>query len=291
VEDTQTLAEKRLEENPRNADACFSMAIARMVKNRWEIIHRNYFRAFREAQAVWDLLEKTRDLDPRNFDVYYPMGVLHYHLAQLSGVTRWITSVFITPGDRERGIREFETAHEKGRLMRDLAASSLVSAYAGYEKQPARALPLAKKLKEKYPDNYNFSFALVNIYSDLGRYEEAMTVVGEIGNEIKAGRPPYRKELWPRYHQSLGKISLDRGEYEKAAEYFKQTLKDTAPYNNRVRAWALVRMGMIHDARKERKQAEDYYRKALEVEGTAGTAQHRAAQEYLETPYSPPTRK
>ena len=291
VEDAQTLAEKRLEENPRNADACFSLAIARMVKNRWEILHRNYFRAFREAQAVWDLLEKTLDLDPRNYDVYYPMGVLHYHLAQLSGITRWITSLFITAGDRERGLREFKTAYEKGRLMRDLAASNLVSAYAGYEKQPALALPLAKTLKEKYPDNYNFSFALVNIYSDLGRYEEAMAVAGEIGNEIKAGRPPYRKELWPRYQQSLGKISLDRGEYEKAAEYFKQTLKDTAPYNNRVRAWALVRLGMIHDARKERKQAEEYYRKALEVEGTAGTAQQRAAQEYLETPYSPPVRK
>jgi len=290
VEDTQTLAEKRLEENPRNADACFSMAIVRMVKNRWEILHRNYFRAFREAQGVWDLLEKTRELDPQNFDVYYPMGVFHYHLAQLSGVARWITSVFITSGDRERGIREFETAYEKGRLMRDLAASSLVSAYSGYEKQPARALPLAKKLKEKYPDNYNFSFALVNIYSDLGRYEEAMAIAGEIGNEIKAGKPPYRRELWPRYHQSLGKISLDREEYEKAAEYFKQALKDTAPYNNRVRAWALVRLGMIHDARKERKPAEDYYRKALDLEGAEGMAQ-RAAREYLETPYSPPTRK
>jgi tetratricopeptide (TPR) repeat protein len=290
VEDTQTLAEKRLEENPRNADACFSMAIARMVKNRWEILHRNYFRAFREAQGVWDLLEKTRDLDPRNFDVYYPMGVLHYHLAQLGGVTRWITSLFITSGDRERGIREFETAYEKGRLMRDLAASSLVSAYSGYEKQPARALPLAKKLKEKYPDNYNFSFALVNIYSDLGRYEEATAVAGEIGNEIKAGRSPYRRELWPRYHQALGKISLDQGEYEKAAEYFNQVLKDTAPYNNRVRAWALVRLGMIHDVRKERKQAEEYYRKALDLEGAEGMAQ-RTAREYLETPYSPPPRK
>jgi tetratricopeptide (TPR) repeat protein len=290
VEDTQTLAEKRLEENPRNADACFSLAIARMVKNRWEILRRNYFRAFREAQAVWDLLEKIRELDPQNYDVYYPMGVLHYHLAQLSGIARWVTSVFITSGDRERGIREFETAHQKGRLMRDLAASSLVSAYSGYEKQPARALPLAKKLKEKYPGNYNFSFALVNIYSDLGRYEEAMAVAGEIENEIKAGRPPYRPELWPRYHQSLGKISLDRGDYEKAAEYFKQALKDTSPYNNRVRAWALVRMGMIHDVRKERKQAEDYYRKALDLEGAEGLAQ-RAAREYLETPYSPPTRK
>jgi hypothetical protein len=290
VEDTQALAEKRLEEDSRNADACFSMAIARMVKNRWEILRRNYFRAFREAQGVWDLLERTRELDSNNFDVYYPMGVLHYHLAQLTGAARWITSIFITSGDRERGLKEFEIAHEKGRLMKDLAASNLLSAYSGYEKQPARALPLANELKEKYPDNYNFSFALINILSDLGRFDEAGAIAREIGNEIKAGRPPYRPELWPRYHQSLGKISLDQGKYDEAAEYFKQALKDTAPYNNRVRAWALVRMGMIHDARKERKQAEDFYRKALDLEGAEGTAQ-RAAREYLETPYVPPGRK
>jgi len=286
IEDTQGRAEKRIEQDPQNAEAYFSMAIARMVKNRLEILRKNYFRSFREAQGVWDLLERTRELDPENYDAYYPMGILHYHLAQLSGIARWLTSLFITSGDRERGLREFETAYEKGRLMRDLAASSLVSAYSGYEKQPARALPLAEKLKEKYPDNYNFSFALVNIYSDLGRYEEAMAVAGEIGNEIKNGRPPYRRELWPRYHQSLGKISLDRGQYDKAAESFKQALKDTAPYNHRVRAWALVRMGMIHDARKERKQAEEYYQKALDLEGAEGSAQ-RAAREYLDVPYSP----
>ncbi len=290
VEDTQSRAEKQMGKNPKNAEACFSLAISRMVKNRWEIIRKNYFRAFREAQGVWDLLERTQELDPQNFDVYYPMGVLHYHLAQLSGIARWITSLFITSGDREKGLKEFEIAYQKGRLMKDLAASSLLSAYSGYEKQPARALPLGEVLKEKYPDNYNFSFALINILSDLGRFDEAEAVVREIGNEIKAGRPPYRPELWPRYQQSLGKISLDQGEYGKATEYFKQALKDTAPYNSRVRAWALVRLGMIHDARKERKEAEDYYRKALELEGAEGSAQ-RAAREYLESPYSPPAGK
>jgi tetratricopeptide (TPR) repeat protein len=290
IEETRALAEKRIERDPQNAESCFSLAIARMVKNRWEIIRKNYFRAFREAQGVWDLLERAQELDPQNFDVYYPMGVLHYHLAQLSGIARWVTSLFITPGDRERGLKEFEIAYQKGRLMKDLAASNLLSAYSGYEKQPARALPLAQALKEKYPKNYNFSFALANIYSDLGKFEEAFAVAREIESGIRSGIPPYRAELWPRHSLLLGKIALDQGEYDKAAEHLKQALKDTALYNARVRAYALVRLGMIQDARKDRKGAEDYYRKALEVEGAEGTAQ-RLAREYLETPYSPPTRK
>jgi tetratricopeptide (TPR) repeat protein len=290
VADALARAERKIEKDPQDADAYFSGAIAKMVKNRREIIRKNYFRAFREAQNVWDYLEKVRELDPANHDVYYPMGVLHYHLAQLSGVTRWITSLFITAGDREKGLQEFTLASAKGYLLRDLAQSSLVSAYSGYEKQPARALPLAKGLKAKYPTNYNFSFALANILSDLGQTENALSIAREIETGIKSITPPYRPELWPRHQQLLGKIHFDQGQYEKAVEYFKLALKDSAPYNARVRALALVRLGMIHDIRQERKMAEEYYQKALEIEGAEGLAQ-RDAKEYLGSPYVPPKRK
>jgi len=290
VEDAQVRAEKRIENVPQDAEAYLSLAIAKMVKNRWEIIRKNYFRALREAQNVWEYLEKTRELDPGNYDVYYPMGVLHYHLAQVSGVARWITTLFITAGDREKGLKEFELASAKGYLLKDLARANLVSAYSGYEKQPTRALPLAKQLKEKYPQNYNFSFALANVFSDLGQAEEAFSLAGEIANRIESGIPPYRRELWPRHQQLLGKIYFDQGDYDKATDYFQLALKDTAPYNARVRARALVRLGMIHDIRKERKTAEECYQKALEIEGAEGLAQ-REAKEYLDNPYNPTQRK
>jgi tetratricopeptide (TPR) repeat protein len=290
VADAQTRARKRIEQDPRDGEACFAMALAKMVMDRWEMARKNYYRAFREAQSVWEYLEKTRELNPDNYDVYYPMGVIHYYLAQLSGVVQWIASLFITSGDREGGLKELELAAEKGFLLKDMARSNLVSIYYGYENQPARALPLARMLKEKYPDNYNFSFALADTLSSLGRFDEALSVAGEIEKGIRAGIPPYRSELWPRYHQLLGKIYLDRGDYERSAQYLKLALKDVAPYNARVRAWALVRLGMIQDARKERNLAENYYRRALEVEGVEGRAQ-RAAREYLETPYEPPVRK
>jgi len=290
IDDALSRGAKRIEKEPSNAEIYFAVALAKMVKNRWEIIRQNYFRAFREAQNVVENLEKAKEKDPENYDVYYPLGILHYHLAQLSGVTRWITSLFITSGDREKGLKEFELAAEKGSILKDLSKSNLVSVYAGYEKQPERALPLAKQLKEKYPNNYNFSFALANIFSDLGQTEEALVVAKEIERGIKSSLPPYRPELWPRHQQLLGKIYFDRGDYEKAKEYLNLSLKDTSPYNARVRAWSLVRLGMIHDIRRERKLAEEYYQKSLEVEGAEGLAQ-RAAREYLATPYSPSGRK
>jgi hypothetical protein len=50
---------------------------------------------------------------------------------------------------------------------------------------------------------------------------------------------------------------------------------------------AYLRLGMISDVRKERKKAEEYYSKALDVKNGEGTAQIEA-KKYLETPYLPP---
>jgi len=44
---------------------------------------------------------------------------------------------------------------------------------------------------------------------------------------------------------------------------------------------------MICDARKERKEAQEYYERALAVEGGEGFA-HIQARKYLQTPYVPP---
>jgi tetratricopeptide (TPR) repeat protein len=87
----------------------------------------------------------------------------------------------------------------------------------------------------------------------------------------------------------MGRIFFNKGEYELSLEYFYNVLKDTSFYNARSRVWAFVRLGMIHDIRKERKQAEEYYLKALEEEGGEGAAQVEA-KKYLKIPYAPPAK-
>ncbi len=287
ISDAVARGEKRVEKNPRDGQAYFALTLAKIVKVRLALAQRSYFTVAQESANAWNYVEKTRAADPANYDIYFPMGLLHYHLDQLPGVTRFLSSMLITAGDHHRGIQELELAMQKGDLFRELAQAELSSVYINFERQPALALAMTVDLRERFPQNYNFSFSLAIILSDLGRFSEAYAIARDMEKGIQAGS--LAPQLQTRYDHLLGRILFDQGEYARAGEYFQKVLKDTAPYHARIRASAMLRLGMIQDVRGQRKQAEEYYHRTLEVEGGEGVAQVDAKQ-YLKTPYLHPVK-
>ena len=287
VDETLARGEKRMGKNPKDSNAYLAMAMAKFTKFNWLNRQKQYFNMAREASSIWEYLEKARESDPQNFDIYFLMGSFRYHIDHLPGLTRFFSSLIVTSGDRQKGLQELELAAQKGDLLKQLAMSELSSDYLNFEKQPARALPLILELKEFFPNNYNFTFALGNALSDLQRFDDAFNVARVLEKNIRAGLPPFAPQLEPRYDQLMGRIFFTQGNYAKAEEYFQKALKDTNLYNARVRAWSFLRLGMISDIRNDRKKAEAYYSNALEVKGGEGTAQIEA-KKYLDTPYVPP---
>jgi tetratricopeptide (TPR) repeat protein len=287
IRETLARGKKRIEGNSRDGQAYFAMALAKIALVRLAIIQKHYSTMAEESSGAWDYLERARKEDPRNYDIYYVRGLLHYHLNHLTGLTRFLSSLLITTGDSEKGLQELELAAQKGDLLKAMAKAELTSAYTNYEKQPSRALPIALDLKKRFPRNYNFSFVLANTLSDLRRFKEAFAVAQEIERGIQAGKPPYVPQLRPRHDQLMGRIFFSQGEYAKAAEHFQRALKDTSLYKDRIRTFSLVRLGMIHDALNERKQAEEYYSMALEIDG-GGDIPRKEARKYLRAPYTPP---
>jgi tetratricopeptide (TPR) repeat protein len=287
IGDAVARGEKRIARNPRDGRAFFALTLAKIVKVRLAIAQRSYLTVAQESANAWNYLEKARAADPANYDIYFPMGLLHYHLDHLPGVTRFLSSVLITAGDHNKGLRELELAMQKGDLFRELAQAELSSVYINFEKLPAQALAMTMDLRERFPRNFNFSFSLAIILSELGRFEEAYAIAWDMVKGVQTGS--LASQLQPRCDHLLGRILFNQGEYDRAGEYFQKLLKDTAPYNARIRASAMVRLGMIQDVRGQRKQAEEYYRKTLEVEGGEGVAQVDAKQ-YLKTPYLPPSK-
>jgi len=281
--------EKRIEKNPHDSPAYFAMALAKISEIQWAIHQKHYLIIAQETSNIWDYLEKAKAGDPQNYDVYFLMGLLHYHLDHLSGFTRFLSSAFITSGNTQKGLQELDLAAQKGDLIKELAQVELSSNYLNFEKQPAKSLLFVRELNKRFPNNYNFLFAMGNALSDLHQFEEAFDIARKIEKNIQAGIPPFVPQIQPRYNQLMGRILFSQGEYDRSMEYFQNALKDTAFYNARVRVWAFVRLGMINDIRKKRKQAEEYYSKALEVEGGEGAAQIEA-RNYLNNPYVPPAK-
>ena len=277
----------RIEKNPKDGQAYFAMALAKIIKVRWAIGQKQYRIVAQETSNIWDYLEKAKEEDPQNYDTYFLMGLLHYHLDHLPPLARFFSSLLIASGDSKKGLQELELAAQKGDLLKELAQSELASVYVNFEKQPARALPIARELRKRFPRNYNFSFALANALSELHQFQEAVATAREIEKGIQAGTPPFVPQLQPRLNQLMGRIFFNEGEYARASEYLEKTLKDREPYNARVRAWALVRLGMIHDALNKREQAEEYYNRAMTEPGGEGFAQVEA-RKYLNSPYVPP---
>ena len=287
IRETLARGKKRIEGNSKDGQAYFAMALAKVALVRLAIMQKHYSALAEESSSAWDYLERAKNEDHRNYDIYYIRGLLHYHLNHLTGITRFLSSLLITTGDREKGLQELELASQKGDFLKVMAKAELASAYTNYEKQPSRALPIAQELKKRYPRNYNFSFVLANTLSDLHRFKEAFAIALEIERGIRAGKPPYVPQLRPRYDQLMGRIFFSQGDYAKAAEHFQGALKDTSLYKDRIRTFSLVRLGMIHDALNERRQAEEYYSMALDIDG-GGDIPRKEAKKYLRAPYTPP---
>ena len=92
---------KRIENNSKDGQAYFAVALAKIVKVHWAIHQKKYFLIAEETSNIWDYLEKAKEGDPQNYDVYFLMGLLHYHIDYLPGFTRLLSSVLITPGDKQ----------------------------------------------------------------------------------------------------------------------------------------------------------------------------------------------
>jgi Tfp pilus assembly protein PilF len=284
VSEALSRGEKRVETNSKDSEAYLAMALAKIAKVNLAVHEKRYLVMAQETSNIWNYLEKASAAEPNNFDIYFLMGLLHYHIDHLPGFTRFASSLLITSGDSQKGLKEIELAAQKGDLLQTIAQTELQSDYLIFEKKPQRALPVILKLRKEYPSNYNFLFAETNVLAELGRFGEAFALAQEIENNIKAAKPPYVPQLLPRYNQLMGRIFFNQGEYDKATQYFQLALQDTAFYNTRVRVWTLVRLGMIQDIRKDRTKAEEYYNKALEIEDGEGTAKVEA-RKYLQSPY------
>jgi tetratricopeptide (TPR) repeat protein len=113
-------------------------------------------------------------LDPDLADADFGLGLYSYYADTLSAAARVLRFFMGIPGgSKEEGIRQLEHAIADGSLTPAEARFYLALCLHNYDQKYQRALDLAGPLVEKYPSNPLFQLIRGDLYSKLGRKEQA----------------------------------------------------------------------------------------------------------------------
>jgi tetratricopeptide (TPR) repeat protein len=153
IEHAMAIARKRIEQNPRDADAHYQLGAAVGLRASYTAtVDGSVVGAFRAAREAYEEDETVLTLAPQRKDAGLIVGTYRYIVADLSLPLRWAAYIAGFGGDKERGIRLVEEAAAYAGENRTDARFALLLLY-NRERRFDDALKQLALLREEYPRN------------------------------------------------------------------------------------------------------------------------------------------
>ncbi len=148
-------------------------------------------------------------LDPDLADADFGLGLYNYYADTLSAAARVLRFFMGIPGgSKQEGIRQLEHAIAEGKLTPAEARFYLAINLHSYDRQYERALQVAGPLAEKYSSNPLFQLIRGDLYSKLGRKEQAAECY-RAAAALPVRDPECREHIQALIRTSLAAIGAD----------------------------------------------------------------------------------
>lgn len=188
-----------------------------MVLGTEALVHvqnKEWLDAYSKGKAGVAALEKSLEIDPKNYDAYLGLGMFEYYCSKFSGVVKILAWIVGFKGNSEKGIDYVTKAMNYGRYAEGPAKVFLAYAFVEFENKPDLAVEYARWLREQYPRNCIFIEYVVRAAKKLPA-ERAAEGIAWIENYVKT--PNWRDEviLFMPYN-------LDTVDYVEASLYLAQ---------------------------------------------------------------------
>jgi tetratricopeptide (TPR) repeat protein len=227
--------------------------------------------AVNEARKTYGYLKDGMKMLNLYADFYSPAGVYNYYVEQYPETHPIVKPfmIFFADGDKALGLRQLETAGQRGVFTKTEALFFLIQIYVKHERNPAKALGYAQQLISRYPDNLLYAMRYAEMLILNGRYDEAKPYVAQVAEnrdkvfqstaatfnglilekqkkDFAQARAQYQRAvglnaLNVRYnndyiamaHAGLARIAATEGKRDLARTHYKQCL-DTAEYETTI---------------------------------------------------------
>jgi tetratricopeptide (TPR) repeat protein len=194
-------------QDPTRAEAWFYVGAAYGVRVQWRALRGERLAAARDGKRIKDALERALALDRDLQDAYFGIGLYHYYADVAPAAARMLRWLLLLPGgDREEGLREMLRARSGGQILRSEADYQLLSVYLWYEKQPERALALARGLHERHPHNPLFAQAVADVEDvHLSEFTASLRTWTALYEDARA-----RRVAWPDLSETRARLGMAR---------------------------------------------------------------------------------
>lgn len=179
------------------SDALYYLGSASAIRARASFYQNHALVAARFARTAQDLFDELLKLDADYWDGYYAPGNLYYAIGLVTDTsvgkvaTTVMSSKALPTGDTARGLNYLKLTAEKGQFASFDAKLALLQIYVlGLERFDA-ALPIARALQARYPDNQLCARYLLKIYAGLKNRTELTRTARQVLAQVKAGKPGF----------------------------------------------------------------------------------------------------
>jgi tetratricopeptide (TPR) repeat protein len=195
------LEENRLGANPDDIDALYARGVTRAQFSAYTaLVERAWFSALRNAVGARRDHERVLELSPNTVEAKLIVGAHNYVMGSLPWGVKVAASVLGLAGNKDKGLQYLkECAQGNGETAVD--AQILLVLFLRREHRYEEALPLARALLPRYPQDVLLALEEGNLLRAAGRNQEAAAVYRRIWQAGWEGR-------YPNLHYEIAALSL-----------------------------------------------------------------------------------
>ncbi len=180
IEHAMELARSRLNGNPNDAAALYSLGVSYGLRGNYNfVVRKAYLDALRDMGSARKFHNQATRIDPSMLDAQLTQGVYEYVVGSLSFGWRMLAMVGGVQGNRARGIAILNRVASEGNTNR-IDATIFLAAIYRREHRLRDAICVLKPLIPLLPRNYLLRLELAQMYGDVADYGAAVDVLDEL---------------------------------------------------------------------------------------------------------------
>ncbi len=283
------LCDDRLEKDKNDLSALFFKGGSVGFRGRLLANRSSWVKAADDGRIALPIVQRAHDIAPNNYDVLLGTGIHHYYADVIPEQYPFLKPLmlFVPKGDRKKGIEELTLASQHARYANIEATYFLLQIYYAYEQNNQKALELALRLHNEFPQNMLFYRYVGRCYVKMANWENVYKVFADILQWCRNRQVGHSENAERETEYYLGLYYMAMDGLEEGLQHFyhsdELSRKIDKDGPSGFMSMTNLKIGMIYDLQNKRDLAIKQYNKVLDMKEYQDS--HAQAERYLEKSY------